>query len=1184
MANRTNASKLGSKAPQLGEYGDGFGSLLMAGEILAGRGTRHEVTSGGDADMAKQPLTLNTSSGNEAKTAEIDKSKQVMQQREEAPKNGVSAEDLKLSRKRPSPENESAHSVKKLKSDVSQTESGPIIPEPSMDPHERVKLEPEQGPDSDLEDRVRGAWMLLARRDIHRGYKYFLLGRKVMLRNAAVAALACSKEVRRRGVESRRFSKDVPIRGRKIMREMLTYWRRQENMDREHMKRVMKENRADRKKEVEQQEVERQSRKFKYLITQAELYAHFMQSKLKGKEDQEKKKEILSNLDDCGQERESSVLKSKALGNAKKAVTQQEQQLKKLRPTDSKMSIKNVSEGLSLTTPALAEEGIAQPSMFQGSLKSYQINGISWLAALFNNGINGILADEMGLGKTVQSIATLAHLAETHGLWGPFLIIAPSSTLHNWEQEFRRFTPSFKVLPYWGSQAQRKILRKDWNSPNMHALESPFHVVITSYQLAVSDEKYFQRVPWQYMVLDEAQALKSSNSMRWNTLLGFKCGQRLLLTGTPIQNSMAELWALLHFVMPSLFDSHAEFNEWFSKDIENKASNKTASLNPEQLNRLHLILKPFMLRRLKRDVENELPDKIEVNLNCQLSRRQKALYDTIKQKISIEVLMGATMSSSDKQAHGELMNFVMQFRKVCNHPDLFMRRGALSPFYFESPRWGFMEGPGQKLDLVSYCSTNAIMYTLPRLIFREIVLSRINHGGIDHIPWLCRRFGVTNADHMHRVIFPFERDDGGTQQVSGSIYSTLRLMNISPGLAAEYFESSFLDRILLQSLAQLHSLSVSPFAEKRSSRPCLLLPSNSAALLVQSRVPRLVQRLVVQPAQAPSIVPYVPGCIAASNVFETNPLFTKDDIALNAMISNVLPMKLQSNPSFAAQYSREKHGKILHQLPGPDAQPNIVHPPRTSLLTDCDKMQKLDALLTKLFSEGHRVLIYSQMTRMLDLLEEYMAFRRYEYVRLDGSSKIHDRRDMVADFQNRSDIFIFLLSTRAGGLGINLTAADTVIFYDSDWNPTVDQQAMDRAHRLGQTKQVTVYRLITEGTIEERILQRARQKSEIQRMVITGDTLGTDESKVDLNAGEVVSLLLDDEELQKMKKRQQEHVQELEREREKRRIKAKERTKAKRLEKKSVAAMEGQPGAKKKKVEKSKGTKSKKENGEGTKT
>lgn len=188
------------------------------------------------------------------------------------------------------------------------------------------------------------------------------------------------------------------------------------------------------------------------------------------------------------------------------------------------------------------------------------------------------------------------------------------------------------------------------------------------------------------MVNDEAQALKSSSSVRWNTLLKFKCRNRLLLTGTPIQNSMAELWSLLHFIMPSLFDSHSEFNEWFSKDIEKKAANKAAALDNEQLSRLHMILAPFMLRRIKSDVEHELADKIEVQVDCSLSTRQRAIYDAIMKKISIDALIGASSSSSsDKAVHGELMNLVMQFRKVCNHPDLFKRRDASYAVHFALP-------------------------------------------------------------------------------------------------------------------------------------------------------------------------------------------------------------------------------------------------------------------------------------------------------------------------------------------------------------------------------------------------------------------------------------------------------------------------------------------------------------------
>lgn len=275
----------------------------------------------------------------------------------------------------------------------------------------------------------------------------------------------------------------------------------------------------------------------------------------------------------------------------------------------------------------------------------------------------------------------------------------------------QRFVPDFNVVPYWGSPNERKILRQFWEQKDLHTKEASFHVVITSYQLIVSDYKYFNRIKWQYMILDEAQAIKSSSSVRWKLLLGFNCRNRLLLSGTPIQNSMAELWALLHFIMPTLFDSHDEFNEWFSKDIESHAENKTGidesesncifktyifhvqKLNSflkfifhfaEQISRLHMILKPFMLRRIKKDVENELSDKIEIMVYCPLTMRQNLLYMALKKKIRIEDLLQYTDRGSDhsidKNFTSNLMNLVMQFRKVCNHPDLFERRDAKSPF------------------------------------------------------------------------------------------------------------------------------------------------------------------------------------------------------------------------------------------------------------------------------------------------------------------------------------------------------------------------------------------------------------------------------------------------------------------------------------------------------------------------
>lgn len=197
-----------------------------------------------------------------------------------------------------------------------------------------------------------------------------------------------------------------------------------------------------------------------------------------------------------------------------------------------------------------------------------------------------------------------------------------------------------------------------------------------------------------------------------------------------------------------------------------------------------------------------------------------------------------------------------------------------------------------------------------------------------------------------------------------------------------------------------------------------------------------------------------------------------------------LPPSLRESPSAYETWTRRFPGVPPVGLMGasrPEQLPMTqMHVPEAKrLIYDSAKLARLDTLLAELKSGGHRVLIYFQMTRMIDLMEEYLVYRQYQYLRLDGGSKLEDRRDMVRDWQTNPNIFVFLLSTRAGGLGINLTAADTVVFYDHDWNPSNDAQAMDRAHRLGQTRQVTVYRLITRGTIDERIVQLARVKKDV---------------------------------------------------------------------------------------------------------
>jgi hypothetical protein len=314
--------------------------------------------------------------------------------------------------------------------------------------------------------------------------------------------------------------------------------------------------------------------------------------------------------------------------------------------------------------------------LLHGSLRDYQHVGMEWLVTLYHQKLNGILADEMGLGKTIQTIALLAWLAVERGVWGPHLVVVPTSVMINWEVEFKKWLPGFKILTYYGSMKERRAKRRGWSKPNT------FHVCITSYSLVVQDASALRRKKWVYLILDEAHNIKNFQSQRWQTLLNFPSRRRLLLTGTPLQNSVMELWSLMHFLMPHLFRSHAEFKDWFSKPL-NAITAAEASTEQENMfqrgivSKLHNVLRPFLLRRLKSDVEKGLPPKTEHILTCPLSKRQRQLYEDFLSRSDIK----ETLNSGDFIG---VMNVLMQLRKVCNHPDLFEGRPIVSPLW--SPR------------------------------------------------------------------------------------------------------------------------------------------------------------------------------------------------------------------------------------------------------------------------------------------------------------------------------------------------------------------------------------------------------------------------------------------------------------------------------------------------------------------
>jgi len=511
------------------------------------------------------------------------------------------------------------------------------------------------------------------------------------------------------------------------------------------------------------------------------------------------------------------------------------------------------------------------------SLRDYQLTGVKWMISLYKNGLNGILADQMGLGKTCQTIGFLSHLRHK-GINGPFLILAPLSTLSNWINEVERFCPSMPAVLYHGTAAERTEIRRK-RMPTGKKVTASFPTVVTSFEILMRDSKALARYNWKYIVVDEGHRLKNFDCKLLRELRTIPADNKLLLTGTPLQNNLAELWSLLNFILPDVFCNLADFESWFDFSyINNKEDEDAAATAQAQrsqvISKLHSLLRPFMLRRIKSDVEIGLPGKMEVIMYAHMTPLQKELNEKLLDRTLIDSLTEkAKDSGMVRGMAGKLNNLLMQLRKVANHPDLIT-------------------------------------------------------GGWDN---------------------------------------------------------------------------------------------------------------------------------------------------------------------------------------------TLVYPPGEELKAQCGKFQLLDRLLTSLFKKGHKVLIFSQMTKMLDLLHHYLEELGIEAARIDGSVKWDERQEAIAKFNSDPRMRVFLLSTRAGGLGINLTAADTVIIYDSDWNPHQDLQAMDRVHRIGQTKPVLVIRLATAQSVEGKMLVRAESKMALERVVIKKGAFKADYENEDttkrgnMNADELLELLRSDQ-------------------------------------------------------------------------
>ncbi|KAL5969271.1 Chromodomain-helicase-DNA-binding protein 1 [Taenia solium] len=486
---------------------------------------------------------------------------------------------------------------------------------------------------------------------------------------------------------------------------------------------------------------------------------------------------------------------------------------------------------------------LEQPSYIGGGspdlqLRDYQLKGLNWIAHAWTRGNSVILADEMGLGKTVQAVSFLSYLFHEYGIYGPFLIVVPLSTISSWQKEIELWSPGLDLVVYVGDHISRQFIREhEWSRAagvgGRRQQMLKFNICMTTYEILLKDRSWLGQVSWAALVVDEAHRLKNDASQLYKALFAFETNTRLLITGTPLQNSLKELWSLLHFLMPGHFDNWEEFEDNYS--LQGQAS---SSAGYEAITRLHRTIEPFLLRRVKKDVEQSLPAKTERILRVEMSKKQATLYRLILTR-NYDGLMKVT--------HGHktsFINIMMELKKCCNHANL-----------------------------------------------------------------------------------------------------------IAPPAGEDQFQS-------------------------------------------------------------------------------------------------------------AEEALRD-------------------------LIRGSGKLMLLDKLLQRLKPQGHRVLIFSQMVRMLDIIAEYLQFRGWGFQRLDGSIRGELRKQALDHFNaDGSTDFCFLLSTRAGGLGINLATADTVVIFDSDWNPQNDIQAQARAHRIGQTKQVSVYRLVVKDSVEEKIIESATRKMLLDHLVI----------------------------------------------------------------------------------------------------
>jgi len=645
--------------------------------------------------------------------------------------------------------------------------------------------------------------------------------------------------------------------------------------------------------------------------------------------------------------------------------------------------------------------------MKNGTMRDYQLEGLTWMYEICLQGMSGILADEMGLGKTIQVISLIALLREQEQYYGPHLVIAPLSTLSNWQDEFQKWTPDIPFVLYHGTPDERQALFK--NKIMRHYQKGrpsdKFPIICTSYEMVLRDHANLTRIDWAFIVIDEGHRMKNADAKLFRTLQQFKSATRLLITGTPLQNNLKELWSLLHFLMPDTFMDWEAFEVWFDfSDLQDEEGTEQFIQNEESQDlvaKIHKVLQPLLLRRIKADVAHWLPKKREYVLFAPMTREQTDLYNVINDK------------NTDTRSYLE-NKVVERLTETANTPSTSRKSSR------QSSRAG------------SVAVKEKIVATGDNAFARMMSKTRGPVPVIEH-----GKSPVTPARSSSKRKVSPASEASATKSTKSSRQST-------PATSTKTRGRSRRTRV--------------SYAPKDDSDDDNLDDEEFEA--------KLVKQLEASDNDADSMDDRDEEEVERAATLD----LAKQQIADKKLGNPLMQLRLVCNSP--------------HNFYNPWTYDTTI-PVDESIVNSAGKMLLLDRLLPELFSRGHKVLIFSQFKTQLDILHDYCSeLRQWNVCRIDGSVAQDDRRQQIKDFNDDPDYKIFLLSTRAGGQGINLASADTVILFDSDWNPQQDLQAQDRCHRIGQTRPVIIYRLATKGTVEEELLLSADAKRRLEKLVI----------------------------------------------------------------------------------------------------